>query len=104
MMIALRADHDIDDGRAADDLAAFGLRDAARHRDPHLAPVARCFVLGSAQASELRIDFLGRLLADVTGVEDHKIGVVGVCRLDESFRRERVHHALCIVDIHLTAV
>ena len=33
MMIALRTDHDIDDRRAADDLLALGLRDAAGDRD-----------------------------------------------------------------------
>ena len=33
MMIALRADHDVDHRRAADDLLAFGLRDAAGDRD-----------------------------------------------------------------------
>ena len=37
MMIALRADHDVDHGRAADDLLAFGLRDAAGDRDLHVA-------------------------------------------------------------------
>ncbi len=37
MMIALRADHDVDHGRAADDLLAFGLGDTAGDRDLHVA-------------------------------------------------------------------
>ena len=36
-VIALRPDHEVDDRRAADDLRAFGLRDAARDRDRHAA-------------------------------------------------------------------
>ena len=40
-MIALRSDDEIDDGRARDDLGAFGLRDAADDGDQRLAPAAR---------------------------------------------------------------
>jgi hypothetical protein len=36
-MIALRPDHEIDDRRAADDLLALGLRDAAGDRDRRAA-------------------------------------------------------------------
>ena len=104
MMIALRADHDIDHRRAADDLVAFGLRDAAGHGDAHVAALARGFVLGDAQPPEFGVDFFGGLFADVTGVEDHQIRVVHACGLDKAFRRQRVHHALRIVDVHLTAV
>ena len=104
MMIALRPDHDIDRRRAADDLLALGLRDAAGHRDVHGAALARGFVLDDAQPSQFRIDFLGGLFADVTGVEDHQIRVIDAGSLDKAFRRQRVHHALRIVDVHLTAV
>ena len=104
MVIALRADHDVDRRRAADDLVAFGLRDAAGHRDVHLAAIARGFVLDDAQPSQFRVDFLGRLFADVAGVEDHQIRIVDACGLDKAFRRQRVHHALRIVDVHLTAI
>ena len=104
MMIALRADHDIDRGRAADDLVAFGLRDAAGHRDAHLAAVSRGLVLGDAQPSEFRVNLLGGLFANVTGVENHQIRVIHAGGLDKAFGRQRVHHALRIVDVHLTAV
>ena len=104
MVIALRADHDIDHRRAADDLIAFGLRDAAGHRDVHLAAIARGFVLDDAQPPQFGIDLLGGLFADVAGVEDHQIRVVHACCLDKAFRRQRVHHALRIVDVHLTTI
>jgi hypothetical protein len=69
-----------------------------------LRPACAASCLGDAQLAELRIDLLGRLLADVAGVEDHQIRVVDIGRLDEAFRRQRVHHALGIVDVHLAAV
>ena len=103
-MIALRADHDVDGRRAADDLCALGLRDAAGDRDPHLAPLARGFILGDAQAPEFGVDFFGGLFADVAGVEDDEIRILGAISLDKALRRQRVHHALCIVDVHLAAI
>ena len=104
MVIALRADHDVDGRRAADDLGAFGLRDAAGHRDAHLATVARGLVLGDAQPPEFGVDFFGSLLADVAGVEDHQVRIFSAGGLDKAFRRQRVHHALRIVDVHLAAI
>ena len=104
VMIALRTDHDIDHRRAADDLVAFGLRDAAGHRDVHLAAVARGFILGDPQPSQLRIDLLGGFFANVAGVEDHQVRIVDAGGLDKAFGRQRVHHALRIVDVHLTTI
>ena len=104
MMIALRADHDIDRRCAADDLLALGLRDAAGHRDVHLPALARGFVLHHPQPPEFGIDFLRRLFADVTGVEDDKIRIVRAAGLDKAFAGQRVHHALRIVDVHLAAI
>jgi hypothetical protein len=40
-MVALRSDHDVDIARAADDLLALGLRDAARDRHLKLRPSLR---------------------------------------------------------------
>ena len=104
MVIALRADHDIDHRRAADDLVAFGLRDATGHGDAHGPAVARSLVLGGAQPPEFGINLLRGLFADVAGIEDHQIRVVDACGLDKAFRRQRVHHALRIVDVHLTTI
>ncbi len=104
MVIALRADHDIDGGRAANDLVALGLGDAAGDNDIHLAAIACGLVLDDAQPPEFRVNLLGSLLADMAGVEDHQIRIVDACGLDKAFRRQRVHHALRIVDVHLTAI
>ena len=104
MVIALRPHHDVHDRRAADDLLAFGLRDAAGHRNIHLPPVARGIVLDETQPSQFRIDFLGSLFSDVTGVENHQVRVVHAGGLDKAFPCQRVHHALRIVDIHLTTI
>ena len=102
-VIALRPDHEIDRRRAADDLLAFGLRDAAGDRDRHAAAFARGGLLEHAHAAELGIDLLGRLLADVAGVEDDEIGVLGARGLGEALGRERVRHTMGIVDVHLAA-
>ena len=54
-VIALRPDHEIDHRRAADDLRAFGLRDAARDRDRHAAArrgAASCFSTRRRPSSE----------------------------------------------------
>ena len=75
-METLRADHEIDRWRAADDLGAFGLRDAAGNADGDAAALLARGLLHHAQAAELGIDLLGRLLADVAGVEDDEVGVV----------------------------
>ena len=104
MMVALRTDDDIDHRGAADDFLAFRLRDAAGHRDVQRPAVARGFILGDAQPPELRVDLLGGLFADVTGVEDHQIRVIDARRLDKALGRQRVHHALRIVDVHLTTI
>ncbi|MGY3630616.1 hypothetical protein ACVWWI_007547 [Bradyrhizobium sp. USDA 3686] len=104
MMIALRSHHDVDRGCTAHDLLALGLCHAACDRDLHGTPVARGGVLGDAQAAELRIDLFRGLLADMAGVEDDEVGVISAGRLHESFRGQRVHHALGIVDVHLAAI
>ena len=86
MMIALRPDHDVDNRRAADDLRALGLRDAARDRDAHIAPLARRLILGDPQPPEFGVDLFGGLLADMAGVEDHQIRILGAGRLDKALR------------------
>ena len=102
-MVALRPDHEIDRRRAADDLLAFRLGDAAGDRDHHAAAVAGGGLLEHAHAAELGIDLLGRLLADVAGVEDDEIGVLGRGGLGKTLGRERVRHTMGIVDVHLAA-
>ena len=69
-----------------------------------VAAMARGVVLDDAQPPEFGIDLLGGLLADMAGVEDHQIRILDAGRLDKAFRRQRVHHALRIVDVHLAAI
>ena len=102
-MIALRSDHEIDHAGAADDLLALGLRDAAGDRDHDAAAFARGLLLEHAHAAELGIDLVGGLLADVAGVEDDEVGVLGRRGLGKAFGRERVRHTMGIVDVHLAA-
>src|ERR1700704_4332806 len=104
MGIALRTAPDTHPWRAPDNPIAFGLRDTAGHRDAHVAAITRGFVLDAAQPPELRVNLFGGLFSDVTCIEDHQISVVYACGFDKAFRCQRVHHALRIVDIHLTAI
>src|SRR2546430_14257368 len=67
-VIGLRAEHDIDKGRAPPDLFALGLRNAAGHRDEHAPALALPRALQAADAAELGKDLLRRLLADVAGI------------------------------------
>jgi hypothetical protein len=102
-LIALRADHEVDRPGAADNLGTLGLRHAARDRDHHCAAFARRRLLEHAHAPEFGIDLLGRLLADVAGVEDDEIGVARGGGLGVALARERVRHTMRIVDVHLAA-
>ena len=49
-------------------------------------------------------DFLGRLLADMAGVEHNQPRLVDVSGFDIAARCQRIGHALGIIDIHLAAV
>ena len=87
-MVALRSNHDVDVTRAPDDLLAFSLRDTARNRDHEAAAFARGGLFENAQPAELGIYFVGRLLTDVTGIEDHQIGVLGRGGFGKSLRAQ----------------
>ena len=94
VMIVLRSDHEVDRGRPADDFFALGLRDATGDRNEHAPIVDRRSLFQPAHAAEFGIDLLGRLLADVAGIEDDEIGVFGRRGLDIAFRRQGVRHTL----------
>jgi hypothetical protein len=104
-VIILRTDNEIDAAGALHDFRAFGLGDAARDRDHDIA-LAGSFALGAhfAQPAEFGIDLVGRLLADMAGVENDEVGVFRRRGLDIAFGRQRVRHALGVVDVHLTAI
>ena len=80
-VIGLRADDDVDERRALDQQLALGLRHAAGHGQDHVATGGVApRVAQPAQAAELGEHLLGRLLADVAGVQDDEVGVVGARR------------------------
>ena len=103
-MIALRPDDEIDGGRAPNDLGALGLGDAANDGDERGAPRGGALLFQLAHAAKLGIDLLGRLLADVAGVEYDEVGVLDARRLRIALLRERLRHALAVIDVHLAAV
>ncbi len=102
-MVVLRAHDEIDHRRAADDLLAFGLGDAARNGNGQAASVARGSGFKRAHAAELGIDLVRGFLADVAGIEDDEIGILDVGGLREALGREHVRHTMGIVDVHLAA-
>ncbi len=99
-VIGLRPHDQIDKRRAREDLGAFGLRHAARDRDAQIGTLG----LERAQPADVGIDLFGRLLADVAGVEDDEVGILGALGRAITLRRERLSHALGIIDVHLAAV
>ncbi len=99
-MIGLRAEDDVDIGRAGEDFRALGLGDAAGDGEDHA--VAGGF-LHPAQAAEFGEHLLGRLVADVAGVEDHHVGAVGFRYRDVAQRRQDVGHPAAVVHVHLAA-
>jgi len=99
-VIGLRPDHEIDHRLARDDLLALGLRHAARHADLQIG-VGHLQILVAAQ---LGIDLLGRLLADVAGVEQDHVGLFRGRHFHVAFRPQRLGHALAVIDVHLAAI
>src|SRR5439155_23402247 len=77
--------------------------DAAGDGDNHAAAFAGRGDLQRAHAAELGKNLFRCLLADVAGVEDDEVGVVGAGGLGKTFRCERVRHTMGIVDVHLAA-
>ena len=104
-MIGLRADDDVDERRALDQQLALGLGDAAGDRQQHVArrPLAPR-VAQPAQPAELGKDLLRGLLADVAGVQDDQIGIVGPRPRPIAVSCQRLRHTIGIVDVHLAAV
>src|SRR5690606_19483494 len=83
--------------RAARNLGALGLGDAACNRDRRRRAVL------ALQAADVRIDLFCGFLANMTGIEDNQIGVgaFGCGRITLS--AEHLGHALAVIDVHLTA-
>ena len=103
-MIGLRAEDEIDERRAAADLAALGLGDAAGHGNQHGFAPARFACFQRTDLAELGIDLFRRLFSDVASVEDDQVGTFGRGAPLKAERRQQLGHARRIVDIHLTTV
>src|SRR3974390_1774466 len=102
-VVVLRADDYVHDTCPADDLPAFRLRNAARHRDYHLATIGGRLVLHDPQPTDFGIDLLRRLLADVAGVQDDEIGAFRRGGFHIAAGRQGIRHTMGIVDVHLAA-
>ena len=101
-MVALRADHDVDDGGAGDDFGAFGLGHATGNGDNGVFAECAALVFHFLDAAEVRIDLFGSLFANVAGIEDDQVGVGLVERFGIADRAELLSDALAIVNVHLT--
>src|SRR5262249_10473151 len=102
-MVALWPAHQVNRRCAADDLLPFSLRHAAGDRDQNLAALACRRLLDLADTAKLGIDLFHRFLANMAGIEDDEVGLLGDAGLDETFRRQYVRHTMRIVDVHLAA-
>ena len=99
-VIGLRPHDKVHQRHPADDLVPLGLGHAARDTDLEVRPLG----LERLQAPEVGIELFGRLLADVAGVQQHHVRVLGAVRLDIAFRAHGLGHALAVIDVHLAAV
>ena len=96
-MIGLWTDDYADCRGAGHDLLAFGLGNAAGDGDQRFAAVSLL------QPSDVRIDLLGRLLADVASVEHDEVRLFTLWRGGDAFVGEKLGHALAVIDVHLAA-
>ncbi|CAM5210298.1 hypothetical protein CDEF62S_01534 [Castellaniella defragrans] len=96
----LRAEHHVHVRGAADDGFAF----LAGHASAHANDEVGIFVLQMMHAAQVREDFLLRLLAHRTGIEQDDVGVFGGLGELHSLRgAQDVRHLFRIVFIHLAA-
>ena len=100
-VIGLRADNHLHRRRARHDLLALGLGDAARNRDQRTRAVLAVPILHDP--ADVGIDLLRRLLADVAGVEHHKVRFLAFRGRRDALRAKQFGHALAVIDVHLAA-
>ena len=103
-VVGLRPQHDVDMRGAAQHLGALGLGDATGYRKHHRRAGARACRLQPAQPTELGKHLLGGLFADMTGVQDHHVGIRGALARNIAQRRQDIRHTRGVVDVHLAAV
>ena len=103
-VIALGADHEINGGLAPLYLGAFRLRHAAGDHDPGGFPRGGALAAQHAQLAKLGVDLLGRLLADMAGVEHDQVRIGLIGGLPVALGRQEIGHALPVIDVHLAAI
>ena len=104
-MIGLRTDNEVDERRPLDQQLALSLSYAAGDRQYRLAPGSRTPGIAQlAHPAELGKHLLRRLLADVTGIQDDQISVVGLVRDRVAMQCQGLRHTIGIVHVHLAAV
>jgi hypothetical protein len=101
-VVALRSEYQIDCRRAADDLFALGLRYTTGYRDEHTAIFGRGGFFEAAHAAKFGVNLFSGFLADMAGIQDDEIGILGCGSLDVTVRRQGVRHPTRVVDVHLT--
>ena len=104
-MIGLRTDDEIDERRPFDQQFALRLSDATSDRQQSFAPCPLTpHITKATQPAKFGEHLRGRLLANVAGVQDDQIRVVGLVRDRVAVHRQGFRHTIGIVDVHLTAV
>ena len=100
-MQGLRAEDDIDVGRAFDDVFAFLRCHAAGHADNHIG----VFLFDGLDAAEIGKDFFLRFFAHGAGVEQDDVGIVGFGHLLDAavFFFQYGEHFFAVVFVHLAA-
>ena len=93
-----RAEGDVDEREALEDLVLDRLRPAAADADDP----AGILGLEALRLAEVRDEAAVRRLADRAGVEEDQVGVVALRRLGVAERLEHAAHALRVVLVHLT--
>jgi hypothetical protein len=103
LVIALRADHEIDHACPLENLLSFGLGHAAGNGDHGVQTACISPPLHRAHPAKLGINLLGGLLADMTGVENDEIGIGRIVGRRIAMVGQRLRHALGVVGVHLAA-
>ena len=104
LVVGLGAHDEVDGGLTAQDLLALRLGHAAGDRDGHGPARRGPLGLQGLQLAQLGIDLLGRLLADMAGVQDDKVGLLRPLGHGVAQGRQNVRHALAVIDVHLAAI
>ena len=96
-VIALRADHHVHKGGAAQNFPALRLGDAAGDCDQRRSAIL------AAQAADVRVNLFRRLFADVASVEHHQVGLFSFRGRRNALFGEKLGHAFAVIDVHLAA-